>query len=480
MNKKILIIVSLFFTSIGSAQQVPFYNHYLINPFVYNPAYAGASQYINASVVRNQRFTPFGSTAVNNYLTVEGAFFKDKMGFGLMVAHQSQGVQQQLMSSLSYAYRLKINDDQNIRFAVSGGVLDNRIDYSELNAQDFNDPYLIGLRPTRPVFDMNVGVLYNWKDLKIGFSVPQIIGSKVKYAKDKGRGYYQLARHYMLSAEYDFKIGEKFIVKPNALVRYIPHAPIQYDVTAMGMYNNMVWLSATYKSDYAVQFNAGVRVFDFLRVGYSYELLIGKMRTYSTGMNHEVFLGFSFKTKKDKEKEIQIVEVEKIKEVQVLDPLAARQRDSVQVLKDELERKLKAMLDAQNAKRIKDSLDLANKPKVQEPVKPVDTTPVKPADPQEMEIPMANGYKFVNLDKSDSPDGFYVITGVFANKNNADMVMKNCSVDYPDTHLVINEANNFYYVVILHTLDKTQAVETFNGYKAKTKEKVWILNYLKN
>jgi len=472
MNKLLLLCICLCWGSLYG-QQVPFYNHYLINPFVYNPASTGASDYVNASFVRNQRYSSFGSTAVNNYLTVEGPIAKGNMGLGIIVAHQNQGIQQQLMSSLNYSYRLKINDAHNIRFGVSAGVLDNRIDYDQINAQEINDPYLTGLRPTAPVFDVNVGLLYNWKDLRVGISVPQIIGGKVKYAREKSRGFYQLERHYMMSLEYDFHIKEKFIIKPNAVLRYLPNVPLQYDVTAMAIYNNMIWASATYKSDYAVQFNAGVRVFDFLRVGYSYELLIGDLKTYNTGMNHEIFLGFSFKGKR--EKEIQVVE----KEVRVVDDLAARERDSVQKLKDELEDRLKRLLEDRAEKdrlqREKDSL--ANLAKV-EVVKPIDT--VKPRVTTPEVIPVAKGYHFVNLDKSESPDGFYVIAGVFSNRQNADAMLNKNLSEYPASYLVINESNNYYYVVILYSLDQQLASNTFNDYKAKKKQKVWILNYLKN
>ncbi|WP_343636854.1 PorP/SprF family type IX secretion system membrane protein [Fluviicola sp.] len=472
MNKILLLCLCVWGGSLYG-QQVPFYNHYLINPFVYNPASTGASDYVNASFVRNQRYSSFGSTAVNNYLTVDGPIAKGNMGLGLIVAHQNQGIQQQLMSSLNYSYKLKINEAHNIRFGVSAGVLDNRIDYNQINAQDINDPYLTGLRPTAPTFDMNVGLLYNWKDLRIGISVPQIIGGKVKYAREKSRGYYQLERHYMMSLEYDFHVNEKFIIRPNAVLRYMPNIPLQYDVTAMALYNNMVWASATYKSDYAVQFNAGVRVFDFLRVGYSYELLIGSMKTYNTGMNHEIFLGFSFKGKR--EKEIQIVE----KEVRVPDDLAAKQRDSVQKLKDELEAQLKRLLEERAEKdrlqREKDSL--ANLAKVEKPV-PVDT--VKPRVTTPEVIPVAKGYSFVNLDKSQSPDGFYVITGVFSNRQNADLMLSKNLSEYPGSYLVINESNNYYYVVILYSLDQELASKTFNDYKTKKKQKVWILNYIKN
>lgn len=462
MNKLLTFVIGLVVSS-SYAQQVPLYNHYLINPFVYNPALTGNSEYINTAFVRNQRFSSFGSMAVNNYLTVEGAFNKDKMGLGIMVAHQTQGVQQQLMSTLNYAYRLKINEDHTIRFGFAAGVLDNRIDYSELNAEDVNDPYLMALRPTKPVFNLNVGLNYQWKNLQIGVAIPQIIGNKVEYANTSDRGYFQLERHYMGSVQYNWIIKDKWRIQPNALVRFMPNAPLQYDGGVQAWFNNKIWLGATYKSDYAVQFNAGVHLFDFVRVGYSYEYLIGKMRDYQTGVNHEVFVGFSFKSKK--EKEIQIVE----KEVKVPDDIAARERDSVQRLKDELENQLREILAEKDAlKRKQDSLDMAAK----NTTKPVATNPE--------EIPYAKGYKFVELDSTDSPDGFYIISGVYASKKNAESVLNSLKSRYSTAYLVVNLTNKYYYVVILHTLDQLEAMKTFTEYKKLSKSKVWILNYKKD
>lgn len=475
MSRLICIVAFLWMTGLSMAQQVPFYNHYLINPFVYNPAQTGNSAYVNTSFVRNQRYSSFGSTAVNNYLTVDGAIMKDKAGLGLMVAHQTQGVQQQLMSSLSYAYRLKINDQNFFRIGFAAGILDNRIDYSELNAEQLNDPYLNDMRPTKPVFNLNVGILYQWKHLQIGVAVPQIAGNKVKYANQSDRGYYQLARHYMGTVQYDWLIKDKWKLQPNVLVRYMPNAPFQIDGGLQVMYRDQFWVSATYKSDYAVQFNAGMRLFDFLRVGYSYEWLTGKIGQYNTGMNHEIFLGFSFKAKK--EKEIQVVEKEV--EVKVVDETAMRERDSIQKLKSELEERLKkALAESQDLKeRMKqDSLDRAQKQ--------VESTPLVKKEPEPVavqeEIPLAKGYQFIHLDQQDAPDGYYVISGVFSSKQNAEHVLAKCQEKYPESYLVINKTNNYYYVVILYTLNQELALSTYTEYKKKVTSKVWILNYRNN
>ena len=184
-----------------------------------------------------------------------------------------------------------------------------------------------------------------------------------------------------------------------------------------------------------------------------------------------IILGFSFKGKR--EKEIQVVEKEV--RVTVTDDLAARQRDSVQKLKDELENQLKRLLEerAQKDKLLREKDSLSNLVKVV-------PAPVDTAKPKPEVIPVAKGYRFVGLDKSQSPDGFYVITGVFSNRQKADFMLNKNLGEYPGSYLVINEANNYFYVVILYTLDQELATQTFADYKTRKKLKVWILNYLKD
>ena len=89
MNKGMLIFISAFCAMQLQAQQVPLYNHVVINPFVYNPAMAGASGDVNAFLVRNQRYASFATASVNNYLTIDGAFANQSAVFGVQVSNQT-------------------------------------------------------------------------------------------------------------------------------------------------------------------------------------------------------------------------------------------------------------------------------------------------------------------------------------------------------------------------------------------------------
>lgn len=493
MNRYLCIIAFFGMSSMLFSQQVPFYNHVVQNPFVFNPAMAGYSGDVNAFLVRNQRYMSYNGASVNNYLTVDGSFMNDKAGFGLQVSHQSHGIQQQLSSSLTYAYRIRLAESHDLRFGVTAGVLDNRMDLSAIDVSQIDDPYLVGLRPNVTSFDMSAGLAYSWKSLRIGFAVPQIIGNKVTYDEQNARGYYRLARHYMLSAEYGFSLSKSnsLILKPIVFVRYVPGAPVQYDVAAQLDYTKIGWVSVGYKSNYSVQMNVGFNILKQFKVGYSYEYLVGTIKNYSSGAHHEVMLGFTFGRKgkeviKIVEKVVEVpVETAKTDEVdQEKEDLQKRNKELEELLVKTLaekellkEQQQELVNQKENIEKENEALVAVVKAKEETFDKDSVTETKQPVDVELEKIPYAKGYKFIDLDLGDSPDGFYVITGVYSSKKNAELALANSLKDYEGSYLVINQKNGFYYVVIIYTLDQQEATHVFKKYKRTTRKDAWILNY---
>lgn len=451
----LVVLIGVFFSLTVRAQQVPFYNFNIKNPVVFNPAFAGIDGNLDAYFTRGQRFMGYGSGAINNLLSLDGKFFIPHSGFGLTVSQSSIGIMNQLGASLSYAYHLKFNDDNFLSLGLNGGFLDNRLNTDAIDVLRPEDPFLAGMSHYRPTYNFNFGLLYRWKDLKIGLSVPQLIGNKVKFSKNNTRGYYHLARHFMGTASYDFHLpsAPKITLSPYALVRYIVGAPLQYDVTARVAYKNLGWFSATYKSDYAVQFNIGFDLFKHLHLGYSYEYIIGSFKNHYTGVNHEIMVGYTFggKTKK----------ITEIDTVRVKDPLLIKENQRLKDKVQDLEGKIKDML----AQRVKDSLRLAELQK-------------KAEANNEFKNAKDSDYHFINKNGSASPAGYYVVIGVYSEHKNTLKNLRKNKGKYPDIYYVINQLKeNYEYITIKYTKDLQEAFDTLKSYKEKTGHKVWILKY---
>jgi type IX secretion system PorP/SprF family membrane protein len=282
-------------TGIVSAQQLPLYSQYYFNTFLVNPATTGVNNETNAFLVHRSQFSGISGGPVTNAFTLDGFMDDKNIGLGFSVFNDVQDITERLGIYTSYAYRLKINEDQAIRFGLSVGFLDNRIDFSKAIVKDANDPMVMGQIERKSSLDANVGVSYNWKELRVGFSVPQLIGQRVKFSNYDANTYYQLNRHYTASVNYKWVFNEdqQLALEPMVMVRFMPHTPFQYDINALGSWKNMLWVGVSYRSNYAVGVNARVKLFGNLSAGYAYDIIITPLKT-SAGVSHEFMLGYKF------------------------------------------------------------------------------------------------------------------------------------------------------------------------------------------
>ena len=294
--KKIYITIAL--VAIGfaaQAQQLPLYSQSYFNPMVYNPATAGVNEGTNAYLTHRRQWTGINNSPVTNSITVDGFFDDKNVGLGLMVFNDVQDINERLGIYTSYAYRLKLNEDMQLRFGLTLGFLDNRIDFTKAVVKDAADPMLFSQMQRKSALDANIGVSFNWKDLRVGFSVPQLIGQHVELANYDSRSYYQLNRHFMGTATYKwvFNESQQLALEPMAMVRFMPHTPAQYDILAQCSWKDMLWAGVAYRSNYAIGINARVKLFGNLSAGYAYDIIISPFKT-SAGISHEFMLGYKF------------------------------------------------------------------------------------------------------------------------------------------------------------------------------------------
>jgi len=295
--KRIFLIAILGLFSAGTlyAQQIPLYSQYYFNPFIYNPAMTGTDDKANVFLINRAQWANIPGAPVTTALTLDGPIKAKKVGLGISLFSDVTDITERLGAYASYSYRLKFMDVHNLLFGLSLGVIDNRMDYSKLIYKDKKDQLLFAQPQRKAAIDANFGVMYIWKNLEIGIAVPQIMANSLEYKYNDSRSFYNLSRHYLTSVKYTFDINpEKNIsVYPLVLMRYVPGAPIQYDINAVFNWENTAWLSLSYRSDYAVGINARIMLHNQFSVGYTYELITNSLSSYA-GTSHEIMIGFMF------------------------------------------------------------------------------------------------------------------------------------------------------------------------------------------
>lgn len=283
------ILLSSFFLLINMcalAQQDPIYSQYILNPQVINPAYPGLTNNLNINA--SYRMQWMGLEGQPNTFNLNGntSLLNNKAGAGFMLSHDQIGNTKNTEIYASFAYKLDLGHNRTLSFGMQAGVLNYRIDNSDLNIFDEGDEVFMN-NETGTKLNIGAGLILTGSDFLIGLSVPRMLPTKFKAGESEFELYNQ---HYYLFGAYVFYLNEQIKFKPTALVRAVKGAAASTDIGANFIFNSMHTAGVFTRNfkTYGVLLQTLYR--EKFRFGYVFELPTGK----SVGTNfttHEISLG---------------------------------------------------------------------------------------------------------------------------------------------------------------------------------------------
>jgi len=106
---------------------------------------------------------------------------------------------------------------------------------------------------------------------------------------------YGLERHYALDLRYHFHpFGDDDIsLSPLIVLRKVKNGPQPQEGGLIYDHKDKYFAAVTYRSNLGMSFTGGVKVFDKLRIGYSYGVPMNRVKDH-VGGTHEITLGYSF------------------------------------------------------------------------------------------------------------------------------------------------------------------------------------------
>ncbi len=281
----ILLLCLVILGHISWAQQDPLYAQYLTNPMLFNPAYAGLNNSLNASLsFRNQWAGYSGSPSTVNF-TSHIALVDNKVGIGGMVIRDVVGPTKNNEAQLLASYKIGLDKGNKylLSFGMQAGVVSSVNNYSKLNLDDPNDP-MFGQNTKFTWPNIGFGAIIQGEKFIAGVSVPRMLKSK---SDDGGFLYNQ---HLYFFTSYVHYLGTRLRLKPSLLLRGVKGAPMSADV------NFNINIDTKYTAgifvrnfnSYGVLVQAWVR--EKFRLGYAFELPAGDTpgAQFTT---HEITLG---------------------------------------------------------------------------------------------------------------------------------------------------------------------------------------------
>lgn len=295
------MVIAFLACSLCKGQQVATYSQYMFNGLAINPAYAGSHNALSATALT--RFQNVGLRGAPNTQTfsAHAPMLNKRVAVGFMIIHDQLSVINQTGIHFSYAYKIPVKRGANnaaISFGLQGGISVYRAAYTDLDLYSSSpanpNPGADGaftqdIRESRP--NIGAGIFYSQKDAYVGISMPSLVNNVF----DRGEAYQTVYQNIpiIITGGYVYTINNLLKFKPNFLFKTVDSRPIEFDLNANFLFDEVLWAGMSYKSSKQVVVMTQIQLTDPLQFGYSYTISAGPIRTVELG-SHEIMLNYRF------------------------------------------------------------------------------------------------------------------------------------------------------------------------------------------
>ena len=302
MFTPILVIVSV--CGALQAQQTPQYSLYQLNPYAYNPAYAGTENTLVATGVYRQQWSNLKGAPETQHLNIHMPLYVISSGVGLKVENDAIGAHRSTQALLSFSYQIELGRQTSLSVGISGGYLQYGLDGDKLRAPEgtyvdagvfsHNDPNLPEGKVQAGTAVMEAGVYLQWKELGFGLASQPAV-APVLEAQNNGTFRLKPARHYLAMANYRVEIGDNLAIRPSVLVK-TDFIETQTEISAVFRWRENIFAGASLRgmtgsARDAIVLLGGLRLNERTTLAYSFDIPLSALKAANRG-SHELLLRY--------------------------------------------------------------------------------------------------------------------------------------------------------------------------------------------
>lgn len=262
------------------AQLNPLSAQYYINQYLINPAFAGADQGLKFNGAYRKLWSNVQGSPLTQNLTADYGF--NKVGLGLNVNNESAGLERQTRVVGSYAYHLKLNENNHqLHLGVSLGFMNQRLENSDIYG-DSGDPLLGQYNDRKTYLDGDFGLAYTSNKLNIQAAIPNL---KSLLKKDVIKLADVATFYSAISYKVQFSEGPEGIdAEPKVAYRGVKGFDNIWDAGAQfGIANKQVFLLAMYHSTKSTTFGLGMDYKRKYLINGTYTTQTSALSNYTNG-----------------------------------------------------------------------------------------------------------------------------------------------------------------------------------------------------
>ncbi|BDS15037.1 PorP/SprF family type IX secretion system membrane protein [Aureispira anguillae] len=309
--QKCIGVILLFSAFSIQAQQLPLLNHYIYNPYLYNPARTGQNDFGMVSLHFKRQWTSLPNSPFSGAISLESPIKTEKlgnMGLGGMLYVDQMHITTNVGGMATYAYHIPFSSQKAFKHGLSAGLslgfVHQRFNYSAATVENPNDNQLLPSEGNGTSFDFSAGLDYQWKGLHIGAAMLQGLNTGLQLLSTNNLRYVN-TRQWLVSASYKHLFGpvekkHRFYLQPVFMGRIIENIPFQAEANVIVGLDGMGWIGVGYRSSNnttataSIDLTLGVEIKRQFVFAYTFGIGVDSQLNTSMGTQHELMLAYRF------------------------------------------------------------------------------------------------------------------------------------------------------------------------------------------
>jgi type IX secretion system PorP/SprF family membrane protein len=294
MKKQIILLAITLATSASSFAQLgtPL-SQFSGNQMVYNPAYAGIYDLLSVNLSVHKSWLSLPGSPQQIALNGHAPFLNEKHGWGYVYQHEKWGPLTGNFTNGTYSYKMFLSEGV-LSFGLQAGILVHTVDWDAVEYVDSRqDPFLGKGRVNSVKFDANVGIYYLAPQWYAGFSGMHLNNPRYDIIDIGGTEWFsQMRSQFFFVAGYNIEGGHLWSFRPEMFVRFVKTTPVSVNAGLHAVYENKHSVGVNFMTGQkGVSFQAKFSPTDRLRIGYSYDVFYGPIKSYQHG-SHEISVNY--------------------------------------------------------------------------------------------------------------------------------------------------------------------------------------------
>lgn len=294
MRKALLcfILCNIFYHGLHAQQQIEnSMSQYFRNRILWNPGFTGIDGN-KAFALQNRSWIGFDGAPVLTAFSGE-VNFGNNSSAGLQVVSDVTGILYRTFGVFSYAYRIKFEEEKQLRIGISLSVAGDRLDNRYVDPAIAIDPLIANNMNQKAYYDGNLGLVYTAHDLTLSttfFRIGETISGKEN--GDANLAYLKMGAYYDFHGDEDAKIH----FKPMVMGRLYKATQSVFDLGAELTYNKLINAMMLYQTTGNIRTGAGLKIENWGEVNFFYNT--NTKIANSNSQQYELSVGFHWGNKK--------------------------------------------------------------------------------------------------------------------------------------------------------------------------------------